>query len=178
MGEEVFEIFDADNVLRGRSPRSEVHRDGLYHRAVHVLLFNSKQELLVQKRAPDKDVCPDRWDLSAAEHHQPGETGSEAAARGLREELGITPSQLPQLSLWRPSRLQHFEAPELNISDREFVETFVGTYDGIVEPDGIEVVDIGFWPREMALDILLHETALLTPWFEAELHHLKKKAAW
>jgi len=178
MGEEIFEIFNAENVLAGHSPRSIVHRDGLYHRAVHVLLFNSKRELLVQKRASNKDVCPGRWDLSAAEHHKPGETGAEAAARGLREELGIAPSQLPPLSLWRPSRLQHFEAPELKISDREFVETFRGTYDGIVEPDGVEVMKVGFWSQQRAQDALLQETTLLTPWFEAELRHLERKTAW
>ena len=36
--------------------RKEVHRDGDWHRAVHIwLLSHSTNELLLQKRADDKD---------------------------------------------------------------------------------------------------------------------------
>lgn len=179
MTSEIFEIFDAENQLSGTAPRQTVHREGLYHRAVHILLFTSKGELLVQKRAPDKDVCPNRWDLSVAEHHKPGETGLAAARRGLEEELGVSPSGMPELSLWREARLERFEAPQLKILDQEFVETYIGTYDGPVHPDGVEVTATALWTREEALARLEQEPATLTPWFQRELGYLnQKKTAW
>ena len=50
--QEVFEVVDEANTVIGRALRSEVHRLGLLHRAVHVLVFNSESELLLQQRSP------------------------------------------------------------------------------------------------------------------------------
>ena len=50
--QEVFEVVDEANNTIGRALRSEVHRLGLLHRAVHVLVFNSKSQLLLQQRSP------------------------------------------------------------------------------------------------------------------------------
>ena len=75
MIEEEFDIvseFDPFTILR-QEKRSIVHRTGLYHRSVNVLL-RKDQSLLIQKRTSWKDVCPDMWDLSVAEHLQVGET--------------------------------------------------------------------------------------------------------
>ncbi|KAK8308303.1 hypothetical protein V6Z11_D02G048100 [Gossypium hirsutum] len=50
-------------------PRGDVHRDGDYHKAVHVWIFaQSTQELLLQKRADCKDSWPGLWDISSAGH--------------------------------------------------------------------------------------------------------------
>lgn len=63
--EEIFEIFDATNdVCLGQMPRKEVHRTGKYHRAVNVVLLNGEGDILVQKRADSKVICPSRWDIS------------------------------------------------------------------------------------------------------------------
>ncbi len=44
--------------------RDVVHSTGLYHGSVDLLIFNSKKELLIQKRSSSKDVCPSLWDVS------------------------------------------------------------------------------------------------------------------
>ena len=78
--EEVFDICDKDNVVIGREKRIEVHRKGLLHRAVHVLVYDEdKKKLLLQKRAEKKRINPSKWDLSVGEHLQPGE--KDAAVR-------------------------------------------------------------------------------------------------
>uniref|UniRef100_A0A7S3R9W5 Nudix hydrolase domain-containing protein n=1 Tax=Dunaliella tertiolecta TaxID=3047 RepID=A0A7S3R9W5_DUNTE len=87
---ELFDVFDVKEMPQGTQPRSVCHRDGLWHRAVYALLLNKKNELLIQKRSAQKKVSPGKWDLSAAEHLQPGETYLHAAARGLQEELGVS----------------------------------------------------------------------------------------
>jgi isopentenyldiphosphate isomerase len=89
--EELFDVLDIDGNLTGKTClRSEVHRLGLFHRAVHVWLFcPSTGELLLQKRASIKDSWPDRWDISCAGHVTAGEESRPSAQRELLEELGF-----------------------------------------------------------------------------------------
>ncbi|MCO5554761.1 hypothetical protein L7F22_008295 [Adiantum nelumboides] len=71
--------------------RSEVHRDGDYHRAVHVWIYvESSGELLLQKRAESKDSWPGLWDVSSAGHISAGDTSLSSARRELEEELGVS----------------------------------------------------------------------------------------
>lgn len=87
--DEVFEIFDEAGNLVGREARGVVHTQGLLHRAVYCFLFDTAGRLLIQRRSDAKKVGPGQWDLSCAEHLQPGESFRDAAARGLEEELGV-----------------------------------------------------------------------------------------
>ncbi|KAH7867214.1 hypothetical protein Vadar_030515 [Vaccinium darrowii] len=71
-------------------PRGDVHRDGDYHRAVHVWIFSeSTQELLLQRRADCKDSWPRLWDISSAGHISAGDSSLISARRELHEELGV-----------------------------------------------------------------------------------------
>ncbi|PKU85525.1 Nudix hydrolase 3 [Dendrobium catenatum] len=55
--------------------RGLVHRDGDYHRAVHVWIYaESTQELLLQRRADCKDSWPGLWDISSAGHISAGDS--------------------------------------------------------------------------------------------------------
>jgi isopentenyldiphosphate isomerase len=96
MSEERFDVVnDADEVV-GQKPRSEVHRLALKHRAVHVLVFNRRGDLFLQKRSMLKDCFPGRWDSSASGHLDVGESYDACAVRETREELGLELSAAPQ----------------------------------------------------------------------------------
>ncbi|KAL3500165.1 hypothetical protein ACH5RR_039258 [Cinchona calisaya] len=70
--------------------RGDVHRDGDYHRAVHVWIYSeSTHELLLQKRADCKDSWPGLWDISSAGHISASDSSLISAMRELHEELGI-----------------------------------------------------------------------------------------
>lgn len=86
---ELLDIVDVNDVVLGREIRAEVHRTGRLHRAVHMLVSNSRGEVFLQKRAASKDVNPNCWDSSAAGHIDSGEHYLEAAVRELEEELGV-----------------------------------------------------------------------------------------
>jgi 16S rRNA (adenine1518-N6/adenine1519-N6)-dimethyltransferase len=96
--DKIFDVVsEADEVI-GRNTRQEVHRLGLLHRAVHVLAFNSRGEVFLQKRSMKKDRHPGAWDSSASGHLDSGEEYDACAARELREELGWTaPAPLQRL---------------------------------------------------------------------------------
>ncbi|TVU27936.1 hypothetical protein EJB05_19439 [Eragrostis curvula] len=89
--EERLDVLTAAGEKTGVSkPRSEVHRDGDYHRAVHVWIYcESTGELLLQRRADCKDSWPGQWDTSSAGHISAGDSSLFSAQRELHEELGI-----------------------------------------------------------------------------------------
>ena len=86
---EILEIVDAEDRVIGTATRSEIHRKGLLHRAVHLFVFDRAGRIYVQRRSDSKDRDPGKLDSSAAGHVEPGETYEEAAVRELQEELGI-----------------------------------------------------------------------------------------
>ena len=88
MNDEVFDVVNERDEAIGRERRSEVHRRGLRHRAVHVLVFNARGDLFLQKRSLIKDTFPGVWDSSASGHLDAGEDYDACAVRELREELG------------------------------------------------------------------------------------------
>ncbi|MFQ5444619.1 MAG: NUDIX domain-containing protein, partial [Nitrospinales bacterium] len=67
-----------------------VHAQRLLHRSVHIMVFNTKRELFLQKRVLTKDENPGLWDTSSAGHVNAGEDYVSSAQRELKEELGIT----------------------------------------------------------------------------------------
>ncbi|KAJ8755200.1 hypothetical protein K2173_018998 [Erythroxylum novogranatense] len=89
--EEYFDVLTKTGEKTGISkPRGLVHRDGDYHRAVHVCIFAERtQQLLLQQRANSKDSWPGLWDISSAGHISAGGSSLVTARRELHEELGI-----------------------------------------------------------------------------------------
>ncbi len=96
MVEEVFDVVDEHDVVVERRTRSEVHRLGLRHRSVHILVFNAKGQIYLQKRAMHKDCNPGVWDASVSGHVDAGERYDACALREAREELGLVLAHVPE----------------------------------------------------------------------------------
>jgi isopentenyl-diphosphate delta-isomerase type 1 len=110
--DEIFDVVNERDEVVGQRTRAEVHRLGLKHRAIHVLVFNRKGELFLQKRSMKKDTFPGAWDSSTSGHLDHGESYDACAVRELREEIGLMLDEPPR-------RLFKIEAcPE---TDQEFV---------------------------------------------------------
>lgn len=89
--EEYIDVISPDGDLTGVSkPRSSVHQEGDWHRSVHVWILNNTHELLIQRRAFEKENHPGLWDVSCAGHITAGDSSRQAAVRELKEELGLT----------------------------------------------------------------------------------------
>src|SRR5436190_2168775 len=111
MSEEIFDVVNEVDEVVDKRPRSEVHRLGLKHRAVHVLVFNRRGEVFLQKRSMTKDRQPGLWDSSASGHLDCGEDYDDCAIREVREEIGLkletTPERLFKLGAGPETDQEH-----------------------------------------------------------------------
>jgi isopentenyl-diphosphate delta-isomerase type 1 len=139
--EEIFDVVDAADTVIGRRSRREVHACGLRHRAAHVLVFNRRSELFLQKRAMSKDSSPGLWDSSAAGHVDSGEAYDTCARRELAEELGLEPAEPPQ-------RLFKLEA--CADTGEEFVWVYRVCAEGPFALDALEI-ETGAWFTQTAV---------------------------
>lgn len=69
--------------------KSEAHKKGIFHASVHIWIFDKNKNVLIQKRAADKDTFPNFWDISVAGHISAGEKPLSAALREVEEEIGL-----------------------------------------------------------------------------------------
>ncbi|NJD59002.1 MAG: hypothetical protein C3F13_19430 [Anaerolineales bacterium] len=89
MSDELLDVVNNNDQVITQETRSVVHRQGLRHRGIHVLLFTPDGELLVQVRGRLQQAFPLALDCSVSEHVKAGESYLQAARRGLWEELGL-----------------------------------------------------------------------------------------
>jgi isopentenyl-diphosphate delta-isomerase type 1 len=131
MSEEIFDIVNEQDEVVGRLPRSQVHREGHKHRAVHILVFNARGEIFLQKRSMAKDCFPGAWDSSASGHVDSGEDYDACAVRELREELGLVIEKAP-------ARL--FKIPACAETGQEFCWVYRLASEGpfVLHPEEIE----------------------------------------
>jgi len=87
--DELLPVVDTSDRQVGLASRARIHAQGLLHRAVHVLVFAPDGRLWLQRRSQAKDRFPGKWTSSASGHVDPGEGYDQAAARELKEELGL-----------------------------------------------------------------------------------------
>ena len=91
---ELVEEVAPDGAVLRVVTRAEMRAGRLRHRCVYLLVVHEGQ-LLVHRRADDKDVWPGRWDGAAGGVVTAGEAWDVAARRELAEELGIDVEPVP-----------------------------------------------------------------------------------
>lgn len=161
-GAELLEVYTPAGEPTGIiKRRAAVHADGDWHVAAFVWVFDARGRVLLQRRSPDKDVWPGRWDASAAGHVLAGERIEEAARRELFEELGLS---LPIASLSGGGAAWHHEehAHANGLVDREHHAVFFARCDQPLEAyrPGPEVTALAF----VDADVLASRAEILDAW--------------
>ncbi len=100
---ELLDIINIHNEIVGRAERTSVHKKGLLHRLIIVMVFNPDGKLFVQQRSFSKDVYPGCFEGSLSGHIASGESFRKGALREFHEELGvcIPPKRLKELLKFR-----------------------------------------------------------------------------
>lgn len=88
--DEIFDIYTRDGKYLWTAPKAVCHSEnpGFYHKPVRIWIINSKNEILVQKRAATKKDDPNKRDMPSAGHVLAGERIVDGAIREVYEELG------------------------------------------------------------------------------------------
>lgn len=155
MSEEIFDVCDDQDRVIGQLPRTVVHARKLLHRAVHIFVFNSQGELLLQLRSKEKDEYPRCYTSSASGHLAAGETYEAAAPRELEEELGLTGCRLE----W----LHKFPAgPETSLEHTVLYRT---VSDGPLRIDPHEIDAATFHSLDEIAEMRAREPAKFSPCF-------------
>lgn len=139
---EILDVVDENDNVIAQKARGEIHAAGLMHRAVHILVFNSKGELFLQKRSMSKDEQPGKWDSSAAGHVDSGEAYLDCAQREIAEELGIVAERALQ---------ELFKLPPSMLTGNEHCMVYRYNFDGPMVLQ-VEEIDDGRWIPAAAMD--------------------------
>lgn len=89
---EIWDVYDKNGKKTGRTMERGIPKDGDYMLCVHMYLFNSKGEALIQKRSQNKQSHPGEWDVTGGAALF-GESSEDAVIRETSEEIGINLSK-------------------------------------------------------------------------------------
>jgi isopentenyl-diphosphate delta-isomerase len=161
--EQLILVDEADREI-GYMDRARCHAGrGTLHRAFSLLIFNGNGELLLQQRAPSKQLWPLFWSNSCCSHPRRAESIESAARRRLREELGLS---CPLHFLFKFRYQAQFDSAG---AENELCSVFIGRASESVT---INPAEINAWrwiePQALEAEMTGPEQGNFTPWFRLE----------
>lgn len=165
-------LVDANDTPIGEMEKMEAHRSGVLHRAFSVFVFNSKGELLLQKRAIGKYHSGGKWTNTCCSHPRPGESTPDAASRRLNEEMNMA---CPLDYVFGFTYKAEFEN---GLIEHEFDHVYFGTSDLEPLPDPEEVSDWKYENMDKLAQEIIGQPDQFTPWFRIcfkEVHRFQAR---
>jgi isopentenyl-diphosphate delta-isomerase len=152
-------LVDQNDNQIGFLEKMEAHKKGLLHRAFSIFIFNAKGEMLLQQRAINKYHSGGLWTNACCSHPGPGEETLIAAQRRLKEEVGFN------TSLKKIFDFVYKTDFENGLSEHEFDHVFAGEYDGIINFNKEEVIDVCYEDMRQRSYSLQTNSQKYTAWF-------------
>ncbi|KAJ7532214.1 hypothetical protein O6H91_14G077600 [Diphasiastrum complanatum] len=157
----------------------KIEAENLLHRAFSVFLFNSKNELLLQKRSATKVTFPLVWTNTCCSHplYRESELIDEdqlgvknAAQRKLYDELGIQAEDVPVHEFTCLGRILYKAASDGKWGEHELDYLVFLKKDVKAQPNPEEVSDVQYVNREQLKELIRKADAgedgiKLSPWF-------------
>ena len=168
--DEVVLVDERDNVL-GSLPKLQAHREGRLHRAISVFVFNSRGEMLLQRRASGKYHSGGLWTNACCSHPRPGEKPHQAAIRRLQEEMGVECALEYAFSFLYRAELDG------GLTEHELDHVFVGEIDETPVPDPDEVSEWRWLSMEDVRAELEANPDSFTAWFPLAFNELSARRA-
>jgi isopentenyl-diphosphate Delta-isomerase len=140
-GEELVELVDEAGRTVGTMGKLAAHQPpGRLHRAISVFLLDQDDRLLLQRRAEGKYHSGGLWSNTCCSHPRAGEPPAEAAARRVREELGVTAQELTAAG----TVIYRVTDPVSGLVEHEFNHLFTGRVLADPSPDLDEIAECAF----------------------------------
>jgi len=165
--EELILVDEHDREI-GYKPKSECHAGkGILHRAFSIFVLNSDNELLLQKRSPEKLLWPNYWSNTCCSHPRRGESMEHAVSRRLAQELGF---ECPLEFLYKFK----YQAPYGAVGgEHEYCWVYYGRHDGAVDVNVNEIAEWRFIGVAELEQELKAAPETFTPWFKMEWMHIR-----
>lgn len=157
--DELWDVYDKDRKLTGRlHRRGDKLEEGDYHLVVHVCIFNSKNQLLIQQRQPWKKGWPNMWDLTASGSAVTGDNSAIAAEREVKEEIGLVidlTNERPRFTINFPDGFDDYYmiTQDVNIEELQLQEEEVQAVKWADQEELMQMVENG----EMVPYYFLHQ---------------------
>jgi isopentenyl-diphosphate delta-isomerase len=161
-------LVDEDVREIGTMEKMEAHLLGKLHRAFSILVFNSRGELMLQKRAKTKYHSGGLWTNTCCSHPRPGEPINHAVQRKLRHEMGIDVEPLFSF------KFVYKVALDNNLIENEIDYVFTATYDGLPLLNNNEVEDWRFESMSNIREQIKNEPEQFTVWFKKIVDMLRE----
>ena len=153
-------LVDENDQSVGTMEKMEAHERGLLHRAFSVLLFNSKGELLMQKRSRSKYHSAGLWTNTCCSHPRPDEKMEDAIQRKLMQEMNIDAQPVFAYKFIYKADLEN------GLTEHELDHVFIGTFDGEPEINHDEVEDWKFISLSDLQKEIQNNSEQFTFWFK------------
>jgi isopentenyl-diphosphate Delta-isomerase len=171
--EEQVVLVDEQGKELGLMGKTEAHQKGVLHKAISVIIFNSKGEMLIQQRAFTKYHWAGIWSNTCCSHPRQGESFLDAAQRRLQEELGIvTPLKQEFYFLYKA------KDEKSGLTEHEFDWVFTGTFDEPFEYNRHEINDIKWMTKEALEKDMQAQPDQYSFWFPIILQNMKARGTY
>lgn len=157
---ELLILVDENDQEIGSMEKMEVHEKGLLHRAFSILIFNSKNEMLLQQRALSKYHSGGLWTNTCCSHPRKEESTLQAANRRLIEEMGFSTELEAKFSFIYLAEL------DKNMIEHELDHVFFGTYEGEFQFNREEVNAIRWISISDLIQEIKDSPNSFTEWFK------------
>jgi isopentenyl-diphosphate delta-isomerase len=152
----------------GTMEKMEAHEKGLLHRAFSVFIFNSRGELLLQRRALNKYHSGGLWTNTCCSHPTPGEDTEDAARKRLQEEMGFTTALEKVFDFVYRADFSN------GLTEHEFDHVFAGEYESEIRANPDEVMDYSYKTVADIRQLLNKHPEQFTPWFRLAFPRIEK----
>lgn len=152
-------LVNEHDVEIGLMEKMEAHEKALLHRAFSVFVFNKKGELLLQQRALRKYHSGGLWTNTCCSHPRPNEDTLAAAHRRLQEEMGFDTELTKAFDFTYKAEFSN------GLTEHEFDHVFIGTFDGTVLPNFVEVESYAYRAIPLIEAALQTNPDFFTEWF-------------
>ena len=152
-------LVDEDDLEIGSGEKWRIHREGRLHRAFSIMIVDSRNSMLIQKRSMVKYHSAGLWSNAVCGHPTLGETIEAAAHRRLDQEMGF------DCELRRLYEFKYKATVGNEIIENEYDHVLIGRYNGIPIPDPSEIAECKWIEIAELLANMSNSPEQFTFWF-------------
>jgi isopentenyl-diphosphate delta-isomerase len=161
----ILDQVDQTDVPIGQVRREDVFAKHASFRVAHVLIFDSKGRLLLQRLALGRKRNPGAWGSSVASYLFASESYEAAASRRVQEELGVA---APPLTFVGKTEM-------IDDGCHKFISVFTMNDDGPFVPDQSHIEELEFVPPLLIQQMIDEGARRFTPTFVYVFRYYQSK---